>query len=360
MQEKYWREKIAAHAAHLMCDAAVPGYEEARQEAIRILRCGPLATRHMPTKQEIRDKVKLLARDQQRDLRQRLLRELVAIMRPLQEFNPRIDATILEGLFRPDHQFQIEIDDAPRQAIIHRIRQVVSSSMREGLTEDPPGQQGSEDDWIHLAGEFLVNVRIVRNHAGSPCDSGKNQMDVSELEWELDGREGNQRQHEPAGVSAITDRFVHYASLLYPLESVNLSPERHPEKDALYHSLQVFQLAMDERPYDEEFLLAALLHDVGKAIDPQNHVDAGLEALADHITERTALLIQQHHLGHQYLDCTLGVRARRRLEADPNFEELLVLAECDKRGRQRGVAVPEIDQALQQIRDISEDFSGSI
>ena len=49
--------------------------------------------------------------------------------------------------------------------------------------------------------------------------------------------------------------------------------------DALYHSLQVFELAREERPYDEEFLLAALLHDVGKAIDPHDHVATGVEAL---------------------------------------------------------------------------------
>ena len=40
----------------------------------------------------------------------------------------------------------------------------------------------------------------------------------------------------------------------------------HPEGDALYHSLQVFDLACEESPYDEDFLLAALLHDVGKAM----------------------------------------------------------------------------------------------
>src|SRR5208337_664337 len=50
----------------------------------------------------------------------------------------------------------------------------------------------------------------------------------------------------------------------------------------------------DERPHDEEFLLAALLHDVGKAIDPSGHVTAALQALEGAITKRTAWLIEPH------------------------------------------------------------------
>src|SRR5207245_9499491 len=82
--------------------------------------------------------------------------------------------------------------------------------------------------------------------------------------------------------------------LLLPLECVRQPREWHPEGDALYHSLQVFQLARDVRPYDEEFLLAALLHDVGKAVDPQDHVTAGVEALRGSVTERTLWLIEHH------------------------------------------------------------------
>ena len=67
--------------------------------------------------------------------------------------------------------------------------------------------------------------------------------------------------------------------LLLPLEEVKGSPTYHPEGDVLYHSLQVFELARERRPYDEEFLLAALLHDVGKALDPADHVQAALDAL---------------------------------------------------------------------------------
>ena len=98
--------------------------------------------------------------------------------------------------------------------------------------------------------------------------------------------------------------------LLEPLEGVKQSQKYHPEGDALYHSLQVFELAREERPYDEEFLLAALLHDVGKAIDPSDHVEAALQALEGSITERTAWLIA-HHMEAQALRAgTLGTRAR--------------------------------------------------
>ena len=105
------------------------------------------------------------------------------------------------------------------------------------------------------------------------------------------------------------DRFTLFRILLEPLEGVKQSPKYHPEGDALYHSLQVFELARDERPYDEEFLLAALLHDVGKAIDPSDHVGAALEALEGSISERTAWLIEHHMEAQAYRDGTLGHRA---------------------------------------------------
>ncbi len=54
---------------------------------------------------------------------------------------------------------------------------------------------------------------------------------------------GNGREEgEPVGHNAHLDRFGMYRMLLVPLETVLQSPERHPEGDALYHSLQVFDL----------------------------------------------------------------------------------------------------------------------
>ncbi len=70
------------------------------------------------------------------------------------------------------------------------------------------------------------------------------------------------------------DRFTIYKLLLEPLESIKQNPKHHPEGDVLYHSLQVFERAKAARPHDEEFLTAALLHEVGKAIDPPNYSSA--------------------------------------------------------------------------------------
>jgi predicted HD phosphohydrolase len=117
--------------------------------------------------------------------------------------------------------------------------------------------------------------------------------------------------------------------------------------------LQVFDLACDEIPYDEEFLLAALLHDVGKAIDKERHVEAALEALEDYCTERTLWLIEHHMLAHQLRDGTLGARARRRLAEHEDYETLLLLGACDRNGRQRGVAASDLDEALEYLRELA-------
>src|SRR5262249_6124191 len=90
------------------------------------------------------------------------------------------------------------------------------------------------------------------------------------------------------------DPLATYRMRLDPLEEIKQNPKFHPEGDALYHSLQVFHLARDAHPYDEEFLLAGLLHDVGMAIDPQDHVQAAVEALRGTVTDRTLWLIEHH------------------------------------------------------------------
>jgi hypothetical protein len=151
------------------------------------------------------------------------------------------------------------------------------------------------------------------------------------------------------------DRFEIYRMVLRPLEKVTQNPAWHPEGDALYHSLQVFELARDQQPYDEEFLLAALLHDVGKAIDSHDHVAAGLDALEGAITPRTQFLIAHHMEAHAIHGGTIGHRAKLRLEESPDYEDLVLLGELDRAGRQTGVQVCTIDEALAYIKALEEE-----
>jgi predicted HD phosphohydrolase len=153
---------------------------------------------------------------------------------------------------------------------------------------------------------------------------------------------------------STVDRFRIMELLLASLENVAQSLDTHPEGDVLYHSLQVFTLARQELPYDEEFLLAALLHDVGKGIDRRDHIAAGLEALAGTISARTAWLIEHHVEALSLRAGTLGARLRHRLEAAEDFEELLLLADCDRQGRQVGMRTPDVREALAYLRGLAE------
>jgi len=158
-----------------------------------------------------------------------------------------------------------------------------------------------------------------------------------------------------AAMAEHLDRFAIYKMRLQPLESVKQNPKYHPEGDSLYHSLQVFQLAREARPYDEEFLLAALLHDVGKTVDPQNHVAAGVEALRGSVTERTLWLIEHHMdlLGTR--DRPLSPRTRRELESSEYFEDLKLLRDLDDAGRVPGQIVESIDEALAYLKGLEEE-----
>lgn len=154
---------------------------------------------------------------------------------------------------------------------------------------------------------------------------------------------------------AANQRFRHYRNLLVPLSRVRQDRKSHPEGDVLYHSLQVFRLACNELPYDEEFVLAALLHDVGKGIDPHDHIPAGLQALGDSVSERTAWLIENHRQARSYLDGKLGFRARRRLHNADSYDELILLAKCDAHGRVPGAVVPDLDEALDYVRSLADE-----
>lgn len=147
--------------------------------------------------------------------------------------------------------------------------------------------------------------------------------------------------------------FRQYFALLEPMDRVRLKRDTHPEGDLLYHSLQVFTLAREARNWDEEFLTAALLHDVGKGIDPFDAHEATLTAVQGIVSDRTFWLIEQLPLQHRASEGTLGARARRRLSEHPDGEELRLLAACDSDGRVPGRIVCTLDEAIGALKTLA-------
>lgn len=151
------------------------------------------------------------------------------------------------------------------------------------------------------------------------------------------------------------NRFERYHALLEPLDRVRLNRDLHPEGDLLYHSLQVFELAKEARSWDEDFLLAALLHDVGQGIDPYDGHLATLNAVAEIVSERTFWLIENLPTQHRIHEGTIGIRARRRLSAHDDGEELRLLAQCDRDGRVPGRVVGSLDEAIDYIGSLNDE-----
>lgn len=149
-----------------------------------------------------------------------------------------------------------------------------------------------------------------------------------------------------------------FRMLLQPLAGVQQDSDRHPEGDVLYHTLQVFALAKERNPYDAEFLEAALLHDVGKGIEPRNHIEAALRSLNGLISDRTRFLIEHHQHAHDYRDGTMDPKLRDKLRRHPDFDDLLALAECDRAGRVAGAEVGTIDDAISYLRELERENEG--
>ena len=155
--------------------------------------------------------------------------------------------------------------------------------------------------------------------------------------------------------AAHGDRLARIAAIVGVLERVSPEPVGATRDDMLDQSLRVFGIVHAERPFDEELLTAALVHDVGQTLDRGEPVAAGLEALGDLVTPRTRWLVESLAAARAHRDGSLGHRARRRLESHPDFEAVELLADADRRGRVRGYDAPSLEEAIAILRALEDD-----
>ncbi len=359
------RRHIAWEAARLMYEREESEYYRAKLKAAQRLQRGGVKPADLPSNAEVREQIDAFARLMEGEQRiaklQEMRLEALRLMRILRRFRPRLIGSVMTGHVRAGSDIDLHVFSDSLEAVCAALE-------AEGVLYDVQRKrvqkQGEERVYTHIQieerfpFELTIYAADQAHYVFKSSITGKaiERASIAELEQFLTREYPDLNlEQEMAAVENRVDRFQVYEALLLPLENVKQNPKYHPEGDALYHSLQVFDQARDELAYDEEFLLAALLHDVGKAIDPRDHVLAGLEALTGFITERTAWLIRFHMQAHQIHDGTLGARARRRLQQSPDYEELLLLGECDRAGRQQGVEAPELDEAIEYLRNLARE-----
>ena len=366
MADAKLRHAIAFEAARLMYDRVESEYFTAKIKAAKRLCKGYVKTSGLPSNAEIRDLIQQFARIYEGDRRTDNLLQMrlaaLRIMKLLCKYRPRLIGSVMTGHTRDGSDIDLHLFADSVQGIEEMLQ-------AEGLPYEVERKQITKHGesriftHVHVYDTFNFELTV---YSESQCHyvfkssiTGKaiERASIAELEQLMTAEYPEVDLDDPDmpdDAAPELDPFPLYRIMLLALENVKQSPKWHPEGNALYHTLQVFEKAREVRFYDEEFLLAALLHDAGKAIDPFDHVGAALQALHGLISERTAWLIQEHMTAHEYVAGTLGARHRKRLESDADFEDLLLLQECDVGGRVPGANVGTVDEALEFVRELAQ------
>lgn len=349
-------------AAALMYAREESEYLTAKRKAAGQLRIDwKYAPKDLPSNAEIREQVLLLANMLEGEQRGDDLRDMrllaLQFMRVVEPFRPRLIGSTLTGHIRKGSDIDLHIftDHLPSLTDVLDDHGLTYTIEQKNITKLGKSTVYTH---VHLDLMFPIELTVYRraDHrtvfrssiTGKPIE----RANLTELETVLQQwYPGLDIDIEAQGLG-IGDEPIDtdmLRLLLAPLESVKQNAAYHPEGDALYHSLQVFELARAEREWDIDLCLAALTHDVGKSIDPGDHVGAGVESLAGLVSDRVLILVAHHMEAHEYRAGTLGARARRRLEKLPDFEDLLLLSELDRAGRRRGAVVCSLEDALEWL-----------
>ncbi len=367
MSDGKLRQAIALEAARLMYERAESEYFTAKRKAAKRLCRQSVKPEDLPSNAEIREQIQLFARLHEGERRTENLRamrlEALRMMHLLRPFRPRLIGSVMTGHVRKGSDIDLHVFcDSP--ALVAEVLEQAGCQFDVERKQVVKHGEARVFTHIHVHDRFNFELTIYpedkAHYVFRSSITGKaiERASIAELEDFL-AREypdlSLDEELAAAEDASTEDPYPLFRLLLLPLEKVNGPAKHHPEGDVLYHSLQVFELARDHRPYDVEFLQAALLHDVGKGLDPTNHVEAGLEALDGLITERTRFFIAHHMDAHLYRQGKLGARLRRQLESSPDFEDLLLLEECDSAGRVSGAVVGTVDEALDYLRETERE-----
>ncbi|HBN76418.1 MAG TPA: hypothetical protein DD473_11490 [Planctomycetaceae bacterium] len=328
------RQRIAREAARLIARGKVRNFHTARMRAMRWLSQQKLTSAQVPTQEEVMqelDRITSVSDAYRNEGLQYLIDEVASLLK----------------LFKPLLYIDGQAMQSPDTPLCHWIVSQFPNTLNFNLDPiEPP-------DWTTEAYQFS-------NGIGHQIYIDPTLESTDQITRELNGQNVTFHERTVNNTSA-PEEFPEdlswsdtFRPLLERLESFHWDYAEHPEGDALYHSLQVYDLGRNLHPYDVEFQWACLLHDIGFVVDPRLPEEAALRVLAGRVTERVEFLVGNLSSAHRFLKHETQAKSLRKSES---FDELLDLARCDRDGRQPGKVVPTLEDALEQLESLEEDWS---
>jgi len=159
-------------------------------------------------------------------------------------------------------------------------------------------------------------------------------------------------------MALIGDRFDKIAALVRPLAAVRLDATYYHVATLLDFTLLSFSYVEQRRPFDEELLTASLLVEAGRVIDRRRAIEAILDAADGLVSPRTVWLIEMRNAATAYSAGTLGHRARHRLVAHADFDDVMLLAEAVRAEDAGEVNRLSLDQAVERLRALGSACGG--
>jgi len=347
------RQRIAREAARLIARGKARSFHAARMRACRWLSQQKLGSADIPSQEEIAHELDALSLTNDWDQLTKITWAAVQTFDWLKPCQPRLQPDWLDTKTADGVTIHWIV---PRTAF-EKLEQLL-------LTHKIAATKRKVDDGVSAIEFFAASVpQIIFIWRESwPVDEAREDMKCS-----IDGKayhfvdpEQALKFVEPATdwevllteteVDEDGDWVTALRPLLLGLENVQLDPSEHPEGNALYHALQVFELGREKHPYDEEFLWACLLHEVGMLIDVRSPDTAAVRILQGRVSERVLFLIRELAAAQELLRGDLSHKSLRKSDS---FDELLDLARCDLAGRIPGRQTSTLEEALDYLSSLA-------
>ena len=145
--------------------------------------------------------------------------------------------------------------------------------------------------------------------------------------------------------------------LLLPLENVKQVADVSPRRGCALPFAQVFELARDERPYDEACWRRCCTTSARGSTRPTTSARHWRRSRGSSPSARVPDRAP-HGRARLPRSGTLGAQLRRELEASPDFEDLLLLRQLDDAGRVPGAVVGTVDEALDYLKELERSNEG--